>query len=401
MAHKTDLAGHGGSRASQGPPTTEHGDSSARSNLALRQALEEIGRNERSIKPAALRAYSALIACGEVKRRMRFQSHADPSEVAHEALIDAIKSLPTERDQLIGQAVLAASADFEGDDVNTRKRTLDERHNITENVYKRYRPKVLDSIIECLDRALSEPDVSLEPLTTYYEALDEVSCIMMDVVRLSDAVRAGLFVSKFNTALHKHNLWQPSTPADRHLLTDAILNAHVELVCSTVYCFGDRSYSRRTALDKVLNPELIAELSRHLFGMLKMLWMNEHMRTKAADARSDPSLAARRHVNHMLYTSWQWHLAIDFESDSTVWWSAAFVLEVCTYLERVAYKTLAIRDNERSQITADTRATIARYYGMKESTLVGSHLTLAEHIVDYWVYGKDRGIADGWSPKLV
>lgn len=401
-ARKADLGREGRSGSSSGDRRHQPSNIAERTGfLAFRQALEELGRIERSIEPSALRNYPVLLECNEVKRRTRLQTQADPAQITHEAILDAISSLPTERDRLLGQAILAANPNYEGDDVNTRKRTLDEQYGISENVYKRHRPKVLDYIIAYLESFPTDFSLSSEPLSSYYQALAEVNCVVMDVVRLAYAVQAGLFVSRFNSALRENHLWQANFPADRCLITDAILAAYVGLIHSTVYCFGVESYSQRPALDGSLNPGLNTELSDKLFALLDTLWLNESLRKTLTDLRFYPNLATSRYENNLLYTAWQIRLEVEFDKDGTVWRYADFVLSCCNGIGHKAYQALPIRDNERSQIMTDTQSVIAHYYGISASTLIGSHSTLAEHIAAYWTYAKYHTSSGKWSPELL
>jgi hypothetical protein len=134
----------------------------------LLQELEEIGRHEKCLRPAALAGYPHLLSCPEVSRRAKQDKNRTPADHASAALHDAIKEIVDATDQLIACAVLCAKPEYEGQPVADRKDFLEKHHYIPTHVYRDRRPRILTWILHYLDPLYvetSEPSNKEEALS--------------------------------------------------------------------------------------------------------------------------------------------------------------------------------------------------------------------------------------------
>jgi hypothetical protein len=116
----------------------------------LLHELEIIGRDEKSIRPAVLKKYAALLSCEEVVRRSKEDEGRTAAEHANEALLAAVNDIVDEIDHPIAEALLCTTETFEGMSVGQRKDWLHEKHHILPHVYRDRRPGLFRWIAEYL-----------------------------------------------------------------------------------------------------------------------------------------------------------------------------------------------------------------------------------------------------------
>jgi hypothetical protein len=237
--------------------------------------LEDLGRNTRSIAPAALAGCSCLFACRAVKSRVRQRtSEKQLQQAAHEALQDAIASLPTPDDQLIGQAILGATDDFVGDDVNTRKRTLDELHGIDAARFKRRRPAILRLLAEYLQSNETKGISASE----YRQSIRNLTCLFEDTANLGLYCLAYEFVTDFDKQLSASEDIPQYLHHHRDSITGPLYDAYLELILSAGYCLSEAPYSCRTTILNVMPAEIVPGITVRLDSLFETLPFKPHMR---------------------------------------------------------------------------------------------------------------------------
>jgi hypothetical protein len=125
---------------------TRRSRASAVKHSPLYKELEQIGRNEKTIQPAALVTYEYLLTCEQVRMRLERNPNDAPANLAHEALLEGIDHIVNADLRLTAEAALAATPEFEGQSVTKRKDLLDENHGIKGYTYDNLRLEALEFI---------------------------------------------------------------------------------------------------------------------------------------------------------------------------------------------------------------------------------------------------------------
>ncbi len=300
------------------------------------------------MKSTALAGYQMLLGCPEVSRRVgQGASEGQRQKAAHAALKDAIADLPTKRDQLIGQAILAATHEFQGKNVDERKRALDKGHGIDENAFKRRRPVLLKLIVAfLLDNGLEESaPLELSTLDGYRQALSDLLCVVDDVIRLYEQCRAYLFICTYNRTLVGSNDW---TPGCDRILRDALYRSYVDLVISGGYCFDAQAYSRAKEIKTNLPGEASTLLSSALENIYRVLPLDADRRITVCTAffTGLPNPRDGRFFWDRLdrrFTEWILGLRFGLEDDLI---DIPGIVEVCAGFLKIAEHSLGLVGNQ-------------------------------------------------------
>jgi hypothetical protein len=359
----------------------------------LRETLEEIGRIKQSIKPTALIGYEMLFACQEVKRRAGpHPTQTALARAAHSALKEAIAALPTPRDQLIAQAILAAETKYEGRKVDERKRTLDEDHGIDVNVYKRCRPHILDLLAQYLMQHEPRDPAPTGDIVGYTESLENLKCLFWDVARLRHRSIAYLFVTNFDGLLSASN--GGSFHLRRHppSICDALYKAYLELVLSTGYCLDDALYSCRTKILANLPAEVLSEISTMLGEVLDLMPFDSSGREHICENRYKHVLSLSNYRDRLavayvaLWKPWMQDNLHFGQADANE--VVEKIVTGCNQLLLLARKSLNIHVDDHS-LGGETVEIVATYYGTDASVLVLNDKSLLDYCERYFA---DRNI---------
>jgi hypothetical protein len=262
-----DLADKGTSRAPQGARRAIGALVTTRldEHRRLLKEIEDVARNEQSMKPSALAGAHQLLHCPEVLRRAGPDATDDQlGQAAHDALKAALATLPT-RDQWIGEAILAA-AGYEGETVDQRKATLERAHGISENTYKRRRKKILDRIVHYLNRQ-DQADIprGQRAFDKHRKALSAVEMVVSDAIELNYACRVYQFTALLNEKIAAGVFGSSSLePGNEDILLEMLYERHIELILSAGYCFDDEPYSMHTHIRANLPAETIERFVKAL-----------------------------------------------------------------------------------------------------------------------------------------
>jgi hypothetical protein len=379
-AHKGDLARQGTSRGKQGK-SQAHDDEIAPDLKPLLKELEKIGRIRRSIEPSALGGFPNLLGCSAVLNRVR--PGVIKEQAAHDALKAAIAALPTPDDRLIGQAILAADK-FVGDDVNTRKRTLDEDHGIDGNRYKLRRPHILRLLVEYLAFETSHTG----DIDSYTAAVRDLTCLFTDVARLGYCCIAYNFVIDFDKQLHDASASDSQRlRCHRRSIVDAIYDAYLELVWSAGYCLDEAPYSRRTRIANALPAEVLPQITTLLDRIFELLpFESRHRAALCQNRYSPPSLFDHRNwlgvYRGSFWKPWEKH-HLDFTPNLQ---SSAIPIYVrCRELLQYVFRTLNIRlDGDDLGFMEASAEAVANYYGVELSAYTFEGKTLDDYYRDYF-----------------
>jgi hypothetical protein len=374
-ARKGDLARTDTSRTAQDKSRTN----SDQTLQLLVEELEDLGRNQRSIAPAALTGRSCLFACLAVKSRVGQQATKERlQQAAHDALEDALAALPTPDDQLIGQAILAATDEFVGKDVNTRKRVLDEKHGIDVGRFKRRRPMIL--------RLLAEHLLSTEAEDTnvsdYRKSLHNLTCLFEDAANLGLYCLAYEFVTDFDTRLTASDGAPQHLRRRRASITEPFYDNYRELILSTGCCLGEAPYSCRTTILSVMPTEVVPEIARLLDGIFDALPLEAQMRIEFCHNHYafPPDLyvyRSRLSMRRRVWNNWERNI---LTFDATNLRVLRPIVTACKALLQYVHDSLNINLYNRpphSQVQA-----VADYYGV-EPTCIFNNKSLDEHCQDY------------------
>jgi hypothetical protein len=347
---------------------------------AFREELEEIGRIERSIQPSALVAYTTLLNCQEVRRRVGHRpTETELTQAAHMALQDAIKALPTARDRLIAEAVMAATPEYEGHNVDERKRILDERADgCSVNVYKRRRPQILEYITKYLMPRKPERSESASDITGYTESLENLKCLVVDTARLRHHFIAYLFTTMLNTQPRNNN---PSTMQHhQRSINDALYKVYVELILSAGYCLDDAPYSDQTKMLANLPPVVLSEVSKMIEQVFALMPYDSSTRKVLCENRYGRLLGLARYRNRLavLWTAlWNPWTQENLQSNH-----ADIVVTACNQLLLLGRESLKIYvDNV--PLTDEIRGAVAAYYGLTPSATIVNDESLQERLEQF------------------
>jgi hypothetical protein len=357
----------------------------------LLDEIEEVGRNEQSMKPSALAGAYALLQCPEVLRRAGPEATDDQRrQAAHDALKAALATLPL-RDQLIGEAILAAP-EYEGQNVDQRKRSLEETHGISESAFKRRRKTILERIVEHLIRRddHSDPDSHLT-LDDYRKALRAIERVLLDATELAYACRAHQFVRTLDQKLTTTD-WPSAFRRADHKTTilNVLYRRHMDLIVSAGHCFDDQPYSVRKNIISNLPPASISDFVRPLartFDALPFSRSYERVDIcrdyfapvadlhKRRNARGgDQALWAIR-FNQIQSTNPDTHLDAAISGYKSITWAAR---------EWFKMRVLASSEFRLRQIGE----IVANYYGVQPTSVVYGDVSLFHHLEYYCKQGK-------------
>jgi hypothetical protein len=376
-ARKGDLAGQGTSRVKQDKSQADIDQTLERRSLI--EELEDIGRNQRSMEPAALGGYPYLLGCSAVLSRVR--QGLTKEQAAHDALKDAIAALPTPDDRLIGQAILAADK-FVGDEVNTRKRTLDEDHGIDENRYKRRRPKILSLLAGYLEPETGRTD----DMADYTASIRDLTCLFTDVAHLSYCCVAYTFVLDFDKQLNEASASDSQRlRRHRHSITDGIYKAYLELVWSAGYCLDEAPYSGRTRIATALPDDVLPHIATLLDHIFELMPFSTRQRAAFCLNRyNSPSLFDYRNslgiYRSYLWTPWE-REHLDFIPN--LYSSAIPIYIRCRELLLNVFHTLNIRLDRAPEFMEAFVAAVANYYGVELSTYIFNGKSLDDYCKGY------------------
>ncbi len=260
------------SRVDLGAPTPELTPDKTTVGV-LEKALTIIGTTERSMKPAVLARYPAVLDSTEVKRRLAEPANKgrDTAQVAHEALKDAIASQRDDIDCLIGTAALADHPDFEGKLVYQRKDILTDYKPVScsEDQYKDRRPTVLHFIAHYMaygrgadDERAEKPNVGPLVPKQHQEAISALTCVVNDVLIFAEVCAVYVRTRTIDEALQKlghDNRLRRHRPA----LLGPLWRAYRELVVSSTCCFGDLSSPAVQEVHAYL-PRSVVEVAKRI-----------------------------------------------------------------------------------------------------------------------------------------
>ena len=310
--------------------------------------------------------------------------------------MEAIKALPTEADERIGQAILAATEEFEGKNVDQRKELLASKYGISENVFKRRRRVVLDYLVAHLytDRTSPGPD-----LADYTMALHNLSALTRDVAQFYLAFITYKFVKSFDKQLHTSSCSDALQPSRRHTraLTDVLYNAYWELILSSGYCRDDAAYSCRTKVLASFPSELLTMLAGGLDEIFDVMPFEPRHRQRICQDRHDrtPDLwdyRERLRAFRRMWDSWATEnlcLEVNTGSDQII----AQVMACChNILEQTAMARIAI-GNTRSIMDRMVCA-VANYYGLEPSSPILDGKSLQDYCRPHLEKAKIGGYYD-------
>jgi hypothetical protein len=396
-AHKADSADEGESRAHfvrEGKSQAEQGaeDSPADTLLfeLLRKELEAIGRIEQSMKPAALGSYKTLLTCREVERRLGSQPTQDERQrAAHAALIDAIEALPTSRDQRIAEAILAATDEYEGYNVDERKRILDKRADgCSPDIYKRRRPKIIERLTRYLIREIDDTK-SLDNQTDYILSLDNLKCLFEDVAHFRYCCLTYSFVVFFDGQLTALDNQPLQLRHNQRSIEDALYRSYTDLVLSGGYCFENAFYSSRDEILANLPAGIVGEISTKLTYVYDLMPFSEGARVQYCVNRFDLplSLADYRATRKTLYLlDWkhwaQANLHFDSSEKSDL---LGKIIAGCTRLLLFANNVLKA-DQDTELLVDEAAELVAGYYGIDQSRAILDSQSLYKHFCAYTSY---------------
>jgi hypothetical protein len=355
----------------------------------LRRELEQIGRNERSIKPGALAHAYCLHSCPATMRRVTTQATTyELLEAAHQAILDALNSLSTP-DRLIGEAILASTPEYEGKSVDQRKRLLDEHHGIGENLFKRRRPHVLDAIVAYLSPTQIATATTDGPSRRHYQvALRDIRQVLLDGRRLADICRGCMFVRALNRALTTNNTWPPGLqPGNEKILLDAVYEQHMNLVVSGGYCFDDAPYSQRARIDANLPAIAITEIANALDRIYSCLPIEARYRRVFCEGYfgSIADLYEERVWQKGHRILWGTNLRLTPKQSDDITSGYGQLADVAR-----EYLNMRVRQKERDAITRETSEVLARYYGISPDSPLnfGSNdaSSLLAYLKHYFLY---------------
>jgi hypothetical protein len=364
---------------------------------ALREELEEIGRIQQSIQPSALSGYSALLACAEVVRRVGPQpTQAELGQAAHSAITDAITALPTPRDQQIAEAILAATAEYEGRNVDERKRILDHAHGCGPNIYKRQRPKILKLLVQHLESGVASDPLPSGDLAGYAASLDNLKCLCQDVARLRHSAIAYLFVCGFDEQLNDADS-EPCRLRRQRSVIDALYSAYLELILSAGYCTDDARYSARTELLANLPAMAFSEISQRLSQIFERLPIDSSNRKHVCKERYESFRTLSDHRSHqgiMYYAFWKpWsedHLSFAAVDEICL----QSIVTDCNQLLLFVARSLYIQPNPVLPYENQPIDPIASYYGVDADAEILEGKSLRDHWVKYL---EDRDSTMRWE----
>ena len=311
---QSDLTGSDANRVSG----VNHG-SQGKSELTLLGAeLQDIGRNARSIKPAALAGRSTLLRCARVARKKgSTTSEAALLQAAHDALADAIKAMPTPTDRVIAEAILAATSEFEDKNVDERKRLLATKYHIGETTFKRRRPKIVQLLVAYLVSDEGEAPFGTT-LIDHAQACRDMATLFRD----THAVRYAFGALSFARYIDRHcsDSWPSDWAGERVIgpIADVIWKRCVSLSLATTYCFSDAQYSDRRRMIANFPDELVNRLSGSLETVFAQLDDLDGKRQEIQDSyfTPSPSLGERRRLERQSTTpSISWNNRVRSLSD--------------------------------------------------------------------------------------
>jgi len=175
--------------------------------------LGEIGRLLKPLDPASFLGRESLHTCPAVK--LRAGNGATPAQLAYharEALKDAIDSITTTRDSVIAHAIFGLGK-FDGLSIGKRQEILKgDPYNVSIDIYKDHRPKVLGKIIVYLSNETPTDKQQPRVLTTHplpvhklyrpdKKTADANSDLARSAARFYYAGLASLFAAKLDAEL--------------------------------------------------------------------------------------------------------------------------------------------------------------------------------------------------------
>ncbi len=371
IAHKADLAVLGASRADQGALGANDPLLDGERQLLLKE-LEAIGRVQRSMKPAALEACTTLLGCPQVLARV---SHEPTSgqllDAAHAALKAAIAAAQTKDDQLVAQAILAATDEFAGKIVDERKRLLDETYGISLDTFRRRRPVVLKTLVAYLtDPGAAE---STPRLTEYRQALRDITCLAEDAARLSSEWRGYLFICKFNQELTHADCWPHTFSAKASwMVTDALYKPTLDLMLTAAYCFDNAPYSQRARIAKSLPAEVLTVFPEAVEEIWACGPLGHHDRADVCKKHLEPTTALSHYRKQRVIWHGLWDMgakALRFGLDPEPEPYIATIISACRKITWTAYDWFGIK-MPHGHLEWQTGRMVASYYGVDASATI-------------------------------
>jgi hypothetical protein len=160
----------------------------------LYRELEKIGRNEKCIKPTALKGYRHLLASQEIEQRADSADIDKRAQCAKQAILDGIGELVDDNHRLVAEAVLATNEPFEGKSVQFRQQYLEATAHIMPQPYKEYRRRILKWLVDYLKPA-KQP--TRTPRTISYPPV--FAGLLLTADSLQMAGTAALFIATHST----------------------------------------------------------------------------------------------------------------------------------------------------------------------------------------------------------
>lgn len=153
----------------------------------LYKQLGEIGRRK-SLEPARLIAYKAILDSPEVQRRVSDSATPlDRGEAARQAILDAVSDIKDNKtERSIAEAALCTDKRFVGKSVNDRKAMLETTDGISRDVYKDKRPSAVGQVVAYLSasKPKSESPYTLMRLAKADYFYYNLRCVMRDARNL-------------------------------------------------------------------------------------------------------------------------------------------------------------------------------------------------------------------------
>lgn len=289
--------------------------------------------------------------------------------------MEAIKALPTETDKHIGQAILAATNEFEGKNVGQRKEVLAGKYGISENVFKRRRQAVLDYLVAHLYTDRTSPGIDL---ADYTMALHNLRALIRDVAQLHYGLVTYKFVKDFDKRLRTSSVSGALHPPRRYAraLTDTLYSAYLELILSSGYCRDDAAYSCRTKVLASFPSELLTMLAGGLDEIFDVMPFEPRHRQRICQDRYDRTTLdlwdyrERLRVFRRMWDSWATeNLCLEVTnigSDQII----AQVMSSChNTLEQTAMAG-RIKIGDTGPIMDRMVRAVANYYGLEPSSSI-------------------------------